>query len=75
MSVIVKETTSGIKRCILNAAEKAMKSGKLIEAELPDFTVEEPADKTHGDFAVNAAMVWARALKNLSADKPLRRRQ
>ena len=64
MSVIVKETTSGIKRCILNAAEKAMKSGKLIEAELPDFTVEEPADKTHGDFAVNAAMVWARALKN-----------
>lgn len=64
MSVIVKETTSGIKRCILNAAEKAMESGKLIEAELPDFTVEEPADKTHGDFAVNAAMVWARALKN-----------
>lgn len=64
MSVIVKETTSGIKRCILNAAKKAMKSGKLIEAELPDFTVEEPADKTHGDFAVNAAMVWARALKN-----------
>ncbi len=33
------------------------------ECEIPSFAVEEPRDKTHGDFAVNAAMILAKALK------------
>ena len=30
---------------------------------LPDFTVEIPADRAHGDFAANIAMVCARPLR------------
>lgn len=33
------------------------------ECEMPSFAVEEPRDKAHGDFAVNAAMLLAKALK------------
>lgn len=33
------------------------------ECEIPSFAVEEPRDKSHGDFAVNAAMLLAKALK------------
>lgn len=32
----------------------------LPAGELPDFTLEVPADRTHGDWATNAAMVSAR---------------
>lgn len=40
---------------------QAMQSGALRQAEeLPAFTVEIPADTSHGDFAVNAAMVSAK---------------
>ncbi len=64
MSVVVKTTKNTIEKCILNAVEKAVSNGILPEAELPSFSIEEPADSTHGDFAVNAAMIWARALKS-----------
>lgn len=64
MSAIVAETKNSIKNSVLLAAEKAIEKGDLPKAELPAFTIEEPADKTHGDFAVNAAMIWARALKS-----------
>ena len=33
------------------------------EADMPDFVVEVPKDKTHGDFSTNAAMLLTRALK------------
>lgn len=64
MSKIVFETRQGIKGIIVAAAKKAIANGTLPEAELPDFNVEVPADRTHGDFAVNAAMVWARAFRS-----------
>ncbi len=64
MSKIVKDTKNSIKERIEAAAKAAMKNGALSEAELPSFTIEEPADRSHGDFAVNAAMVWARALRS-----------
>ena len=64
MSAIVAETKRSIYECILNAAGRAVSSGDFPSEPLPAFTIEEPADKSHGDFAVNAAMVWARALKN-----------
>lgn len=64
MSVVVKSTVESIKECVRNAANKAMVEGLLIESELPEFSIEEPADSSHGDFAVNAAMIWARALRN-----------
>ncbi len=63
MSKIVKNTKDGIKDIILVAAKKAIANGTLPEAELPSFNVEVPADRSHGDFAVNAALVWAKALR------------
>ena len=64
MSKIVKTTRESIKDIIVNAAKKAIAAGTLPEAELPDFNVEVPSDRAHGDFAVNAAMVWAKAFRS-----------
>ena len=63
MSVIVDLSKEQIKNLILNAAETAVKNGEFEGAELPDFTIEIPANRDHGDYAVNAAMVWARAFR------------
>ncbi len=64
MSVVVETTKKSINDCVINAVKKAIKNGQLPETELTAFTIEEPADSAHGDFAINAAMVWARVLKN-----------
>lgn len=60
MSVIVDKAQEQIKNLILNSAETAISKGELEGAELPDFIIEIPANRDHGDYAVNAAMVWAR---------------
>ncbi len=53
-----------IREIVERAAAKAQADGLLPnEAELPQFTVEVPADTSHGDFATNVAMVSARAFK------------
>lgn len=61
MSVIVEYAKEQIKKCICDAANNAVNKGVLESAELPDFGIEVPANRDHGDYAVNAAMVWARA--------------
>ncbi len=63
MSKIVKETRESIKSLIMSAAKMAIANGELNEAELSDFNVEVPADRSHGDFAVNAALVWTKAFR------------
>ena len=60
MSLLVAKAKEQIKTGIINAANKAMAEGVLENVELSDFTVEVPANREHGDYAVNAAMVWAR---------------
>ena len=54
---------SELKAAVREALEKAIASGALIEAEIPDFTIEVPADKKNGDYATNAAMAGARAFR------------
>ena len=63
MSQIVNKVKNEIKDIILSAAEKCVAKGEFPAEALPDFNIEIPGDRTHGDYAVNAAMVWARALK------------
>ena len=48
---------------IKTAVSTAVEKGELPTAELPDFTVEIPADVKNGDFAVNIAMVGAKAFR------------
>ncbi len=61
MSVIVNTAKEQIKDIILNAVKTAINKGELEDAQLPDFAIEIPANRDHGDYAVNAAMVSARA--------------
>ena len=55
-----KEQLSNV---IKNAIETAIKKEQLPAAELPNFIIETPADRTHGDLATNAAMVGAKAFR------------
>ena len=63
MSVLVNKAKEQIEKILLDAANKAIKYGELPECELAPFKVEVPADRKNGDYAVNAAMVWARGFK------------
>ncbi len=63
MSVIVTKAKEEIKNIIITATENAIADGSLQSAELTDFTIEVPANRTHGDYAINAAMVWSRLFK------------
>lgn len=64
MSVLVNESKKQIEKILIDAANKAIASGALCEAELAPFKVEVPAARKNGDYAVNAAMVWARGFKS-----------
>ena len=61
MSKLVQQATNNLREVIGAAIARAMKKGELPEAEAPAFTIEVPADRAHGDWATNAAMVSARA--------------
>ena len=63
MSEIAMNAASDLKAAVRAALEKAIESGELINAEIPDFTIEVPADKKNGDYATNAAMAGARAFR------------
>ena len=58
------QTLNNLKQAITNAFEKAQENGLLSrDAQIPDFTIETPSDRSHGDLATNAAMVSARAFR------------
>ncbi len=61
MSVIVNKAKEQIKKIITDSALTAPGLGGLEKfSGLPDFNVEVPANRSHGDYAVNAALVWAK---------------
>lgn len=60
----VQDAMSEVESLLKNAFIKAMQDGKLPENEIPGFTVEIPAETSHGDFASNAAMVSSRAFRS-----------
>lgn len=63
MSLLVQKAKNQIEEIFLNAAKKAMDNGELCVSELTPFSVEVPANRDHGDYAINAAMAWARIFK------------
>lgn len=64
MSYIVNEVQNELKKIIACASEKATEKGTLAAVPSGTFNVEIPADRANGDFSTNAAMAWARELKN-----------
>lgn len=52
-----------LRDAIINAVNSAMDKGELPKTEIPDFIIETPADRSHGDYATNVAMAGARAFR------------
>ena len=64
MSKIVALAKEQLEKIIYNAAGKAIAEGVFPETELGAFKIETPSNREHGDYAVNAAMVWSKAFRN-----------
>ncbi|NPV74674.1 MAG: arginine--tRNA ligase [Pelotomaculum sp.] len=60
MTGIVEEIRSGLADALVRALQAARRSGAIKVDEVPDFTVEVPREKEHGDFATNLALLLAR---------------
>ena len=56
MANVMTEKKTQIYEAVKAAAKKA-----YTDIEIPEFTIETPKDKGHGDYAVNVAMMLARA--------------
>ncbi|NMA80238.1 MAG: arginine--tRNA ligase [Clostridiales bacterium] len=63
MSNPINSSILEIEGIITTAVERLMENGDLPQIDLPEFKVEIPNDRTHGDFAVNIAMICAREFK------------
>ena len=72
MSKIVQQATDQLRTLIIEAVGRAVAAGKLPAEPIPDFTIEVPADRSHGDWAANAAMVSARAFRMAPRKLPKR---
>ena len=63
MSKIVNLAEEQVREVILAAAGAAVAAEKLPREPLPAFGVEIPADRSHGDLAVNVAMISAKPFR------------
>ncbi|MCH5352663.1 MAG: arginine--tRNA ligase [Acutalibacter sp.] len=61
MSQLVEKAQQQLREAVTNALNAAIEDGILPEAPLPEFVLEVPADRSHGDWACNAAMAGAKA--------------
>ena len=63
MSKLVQQATEQLRQRLVDAANAAMAAGALPQGDVPDFAIEVPADRTHGDYATNMAMVSAKTFR------------
>ena len=63
MSDLIKNASSQLREIIMDALGVLVAEGIAPADALPAFNIEIPADKSHGDFAANTAMVCAKAFK------------
>ena len=63
MSNIFQNCVDNLKQEITLAVHKAIGKGQLMNAQLPEFVIEVPADKKNGDLATNIAMACARIFR------------
>ncbi len=57
VSGVVEQMRGELRQALREAVEGAVSAGRLPPVELPDFTVEVPREREHGDFATNLAML------------------
>lgn len=53
---MTEKAKSEVKEIVMNALGQLTADGKLPAEPIPPFTVEQPADSSHGDFSCNAAL-------------------
>lgn len=63
MSQILIKATNNLRNLLNDAVNKACENGELCSGQDLDFAVEIPADRSHGDFATNIAMVSAKVFR------------
>lgn len=63
MSKIVSIAEKQIIDSVTAALKANMADGTFIEAEIPQFKTEIPADRNNGDYSANAAFVLSKALR------------
>ena len=63
----LKTAKAQLKNAVTTAIKTAIDKGELINADIPDFVIETPADRKNGDFATNAAMAGARVFRTAPA--------
>ncbi len=64
MSNMTELARKQVSEIIMNALGELVAAGKIPSVPLPAFSVERPADASHGDFSCNAALTFAKALKS-----------
>ncbi len=57
---IAEKTRNDVKEIVMKALGQLVAEGKLPAEPLPPFTVEQPADSSHGDYSCNAALASAK---------------
>ena len=63
MSKLVKKAEEQIINAVTSAINKNIAEGVFIEAEIPAFKTEIPADRNNGDYSANAAFMLSKALR------------
>ena len=63
MSDLINKASMQLRELITEALGKLTADESVPAVPVPAFTVEIPADKSHGDFAANTAMVCAKAFR------------
>ena len=60
----IKEASDELREMLMSAVGRLVSEGKIEAVPLPAFNIEIPQDKSHGDFASNIAMAFAKPLKS-----------
>ncbi len=63
MSKLLKNAEEQIIKSVTDAINKNIAEGIFIEAEIPAFKTEIPADRNNGDYSANAAFMLSKALR------------
>lgn len=56
----IQELKNNLQQLIIKSLQNARDEGIINFEQIPDFIIEVPADRGHGDFAANIAMLLAR---------------
>lgn len=63
MANLIKQASDQLREILLGSIGRLVASGAVPPEPVSDFKIEIPADKSHGDFATNAAMVCAKPFR------------